>query len=63
MSKCVLCGREVVPLEVSLTKKLINRGADKYLCKTCLAEKFSCSEKQLDDMADKFRKQGCMLFS
>lgn len=63
MSKCVVCGREVIPLEMSLTKKLVNRAAEKYFCKTCLAEKFSCTEKQLDDMAEKFRKQGCMLFN
>ena len=46
----------------ALTKKLINRSAEKFLCKTCLAAKFGCSESRLDDMAEKFRKQGCMLF-
>lgn len=62
MPRCVVCGRETVPLEQALTKKIINRSAEKFLCKTCLAAKFGCSESRLDDMAEKFRKQGCMLF-
>lgn len=62
MSKCILCGKEVIPLEMSLTKKLINRAADKYLCKKCLAQKFSCTEHKLDEMAEEFKKQGCSLF-
>lgn len=62
MPRCVVCGREVIPLEEALTRKLVNRAAQKFLCKTCLAAKFGCSESRLDDMAEKFRKQGCMLF-
>lgn len=62
MPRCVVCGREVIPLEEALTRKLVNRAAQKFLCKTCLAERFGCTERQLDDMAEKFRKQGCMLF-
>lgn len=62
MSKCVCCGRETTALEQNLTRKLVNRAADKFFCETCLAAKFSCTEKELDDMVEKFKKQGCMLF-
>ncbi len=62
MAKCVCCGRETTALEQNLTRKLINRAADKFFCKKCLAEKFSCTEEDLDGMAEQFRKQGCMLF-
>lgn len=63
MPKCVKCGREVVPLEESLTRKMISRGATQFLCKKCLAVKFSCTEERLDEMAEQFKKQGCMLFN
>lgn len=63
MSKCINCGKEVIPLEMNLTRKLVNRAADKFFCKTCLAKKYSCTEKELDEMAEKFRRQGCALFT
>lgn len=59
---CRKCGKELIPLEVSLTKKLINRGATTYLCKACLAKEFSTTEKRLDEMAAEFKKHGCTLF-
>ncbi len=63
MSKCLICEKEVVPIEMSLTRKLINRSADRFLCKKCLAQRFSCSESKLDEMAEQFKKQGCSLFT
>lgn len=62
MANCVKCGREVIPLEIGLTKKLTGRNADKYYCKTCLAKEYNTTESKLDEMAESFRKQGCALF-
>lgn len=62
MSHCVECGKEVIPLDVALTKKLTGRAAERYFCKACLAKKFEVTEKTLDEMAERFRKEGCMLF-
>ena len=31
MPRCVVCGREVIPLEEALTRKLVNRAAQKFL--------------------------------
>lgn len=63
MSECVECGRETTSFEQNLTRKLINRSAERFYCKTCLAKKFSITEKDLDEMAENFKKQGCALFS
>ena len=44
MSKCLKCGKELTPIDVGLSKKLINRGTTEYFCKACLAEKFGVTE-------------------
>lgn len=62
MSLCIECKREVTPLEISLTKKLTGRAAERFLCKACLAKKFAITEDALDAMAERFRKEGCSLF-
>ena len=51
MSRCVKCGKELSPIDVGLSKKLINRGATEFLCKACLDEKVRA-----------FRAAGCVLF-
>lgn len=62
MEHCKECGKEVLPIDMSLTKLLINRGTLKYYCKKCLSEKFNISEKMLDDLVEYKKKQGCSLF-
>lgn len=62
MSRCVKCGKELSPIDVGLSKKLINRGATKFLCKACLAEKFAVTETLLDEKVRAFRAAGCVLF-
>lgn len=62
MSRCVKCGKELNPIDVGLSKKLINRGATEFLCKACLAEKFAVTEALLDEKVRAFRAAGCVLF-
>lgn len=62
MSCCIKCGCQLIPDDIGLTKKLINRGATEFMCKKCLAEKFSCTTELLDKKIEQFRKQGCSLF-
>lgn len=61
--KCRICGKELLPVETSLTRKLINRGATTFLCKKCLAKEFKTTEERLDEMVERFKKQGCALFT
>jgi len=63
MSKCKDCGKELVPLDESLTKKLINRGATEFYCKACLSKRFSIPEQKLDEMIKAFKAQVCSLFT
>jgi biotin operon repressor len=41
---------------------MINRGAEKYFCLTCLAHHFDVSEKDLQKKIREFREMGCTLF-
>ena len=56
------CGRELTKDEKALTKKLISRGAESFLCLTCLSAHFGVSEELLRDKIDQFRHMGCTLF-
>lgn len=59
---CALCGAKLTRDEIGLYKKLVNRGATTFHCKTCLCEEFHMTPKQADDMIANFRAQGCVLF-
>ena len=41
------CHRALQSVEIALTKKLINRGATRFLCLNCLGKKFGVSEETL----------------
>ena len=57
------CDEELLSDEIAIYKKLVNRGAEKYLCIDCLAEYFKCSRKAIEDKIDYYRKSGeCTLF-
>lgn len=63
MADCIKCGKEVIPYEMSLTKKLINRGTMQYMCQSCLAAHLRTTEEELDALALFFKKTGCALFT
>ena len=62
MQRCFQCARELTADEIGLTKKLVSRGAESFLCLSCLAEKFGVSEELLREKIDQFRRMGCTLF-
>ena len=60
---CAECGRLLVSDEVALYRRLICRTAERdFLCKTCLAAYFRCTEALLDDKIRQYREAGCLLF-
>ena len=59
---CMECGRELTRDEISLHKKMINRGSVQFLCITCLAAYYSTTEEAMQERIRHFRSQGCLLF-
>ena len=62
-SVCSVCGAPLVPDEIALTRKLINRGAREFQCMNCLAAFFGCDTQLLYEKIDQFRRSGCVLFA
>lgn len=60
--KCKNCGKDLLPIDMSFTMKLISRGATEYYCKSCLGKHFGYSEETLDAFAKKWQADGCTLF-
>ncbi len=60
---CMKCGRELTGDEVGMHKKMIHRGATEFMCLSCLAEFYQCSEELLRRKMEQFRRMGCTLFS
>lgn len=63
MAECFKCGATLSHNEIGLHKRLINRGAEKYMCKTCLAKHFNVTAELLDEKIKMYIMQGCTLFS
>lgn len=61
--RCRRCGRPLVPNEKALTKKMISRGAESFLCLSCLADHFEVPEQALRQKIKEFREMGCTLFN
>ncbi len=62
MLTCESCGRPLGRDDMGLTRKLINRGATKYLCIDCLAQMFEVTRQDLEKKIEEFRQMGCTLF-
>ena len=60
--RCCQCGRLLVADETALTKKMINRGTDRFYCLSCLADQFDVPEEILRRKIKEFREMGCTLF-
>ena len=59
---CLQCSRPLTPDEIALTRKMINRGASRFFCLSCLAARFDVTEEALHRKIREFREMGCTLF-
>lgn len=59
---CVDCNAELIKDEVALSRKLLGRQIEQFMCIGCLANYLSCTEDDLRIKIDEFREQGCALF-
>ncbi|MDE7089398.1 MAG: hypothetical protein K2O54_04700 [Prevotella sp.] len=60
--KCYVCGKELTKNEIGLTKKLIDKGATRFYCLSCLAEYLEVTEDELLAKIEEFKEEGCTLF-
>ncbi len=59
---CIKCGKKIGKLDEGLHKKMINRGAERWMCIDCLGEYIGVSREELLKKAEYFKKMGCTLF-
>lgn len=62
MTCCKKCSRELEADEIALYMKMINRGAEEFMCIDCLAAELSVSREYLEKRIVQFRRAGCTLF-
>ena len=62
MAQCFECGRRLTGDEIAVYRKLVDRMAERFLCKTCLAKYFEVSEDKIDNKIEQFKRIGCLLF-
>jgi biotin operon repressor len=61
-SYCMDCQASIEKDEIALSKKLLGRQIENFLCINCLAEYLNCTTDDLRIKIDEFREQGCSLF-
>ena len=59
---CVKCGAVLDKDDIGAHKKLVNRGAQSFMCVKCLAHHFDVPELRIREKIEEFRAQGCLLF-
>ena len=62
MARCFQCERQLTGDEIAVYRKLVDRMAEKFLCKTCLAAYFEVSEEKIDKKIEQLKRIGCLLF-
>ena len=61
-SRCFQCEKPLKRDEIGLYRKLVNRGAQVFLCKSCIAAHFKMSEADCDSLIAHFKEAGCSMF-
>ena len=62
MASCMQCGKELTHNEIGAHRKFINRGAEEFYCKQCLAAHLGVTPERIDEKIELFKRQGCTLF-
>lgn len=63
--RCRYCEALLERNVVGLNKKLFeeNTKINHYMCFSCMAEYLECSEEDLREKVEEFKREGCKLFS
>jgi hypothetical protein len=49
--------------DIGFHKKMVNRGAEKFMCIDCLCEHFGLTREKAEEMIAHFRSMGCSMFT
>ena len=60
---CISCEKELTSDDIGFHKKMVNRGAEEFMCIDCLCDYFGITREKADEMIQNFRKSGCKLFN
>ena len=63
MDYCLTCGKELRRDDVGFYKKMVNRGANEFVCIECLSEYYGITPEKAREMIERFREQGCTSFT
>ena len=60
---CAYCDKvKLSKNDIGLNKKLIHQQVERMMCMTCLAVYFEMTEDELNDIIERYKRQGCALF-
>ena len=60
---CFQCGKALLPDEIAVYRRMVNRAAERCLCACCFAKEFGVDESLVWEKVRQFKKMGCTLFS
>lgn len=63
METCIRCNAPVTQDEQAMTRKLINRGTQQFMCTACLARHFDTDVAEILERMQYFKEMGCTLFA
>ena len=60
---CISCEKPLSRDDIGFHKKMVNRGAEEFMCIDCLCEYFGIPRSKADEMIEKFKSMGCSMFN
>lgn len=62
MKKCYECNKELYKDEIALSRKLLGRNIQQFLCINCLGKFLDIDVRMLTEKIEQFKEEGCSLF-
>lgn len=63
MKQCVNCSRKLTKDETALSKKMLGKNTKQFLCLACLSEYLNTDKDILIEKIERFKEEGCTLFT
>ena len=59
---CLECGARLDAIDVGAYRKLMDRSAEEYLCRKCLAKSLRWTDDYMESVIKMHRERGCGFF-